>query len=135
MVVDTSALVAILRLEPEAEGLLDALLAAPARWISSVTALEAALVIEGRFGEAAGLRLELFIYDAGLKIVPFDSQQSVLARMAWRKYGMNLGDCCVYALAKVLGEPVLCKGGEFRGTDIAVAADSERGQAGMPVLR
>jgi len=127
MVIDTSALTAILRKEPERDALLTALVGAPARTISAVTALEAAMVIEGRYGPDAGADLELLLYTSRIRIVPFDARQSTIAVRAWKKYGkgrhpaaLNLGDCCVYALARASGEPVLCKGGDFTQTDIAV---------------
>jgi ribonuclease VapC len=83
------------------------------------------MVLEGRYGPDAGGDLELFLFDARAEIVPLDSRQAQAAVRAWRKYGkgrhpaqLNLGDCCVYALAKVSGEPVLCKGADFPRTDI-----------------
>jgi len=128
MVIDTSALVAILQAEPERDAMLDALAKGDRRLVSAVTVLEAAMVLEGRYGPDAGADLELFLFDARTEIVPFDSRQAQAAVRAWRKYGkgrhpaqLNLGDCCVYALAKVTGEPVLSKGGDFPRTDIALA--------------
>ena len=107
--------------------MLKALMASQSRLLSAVTGLEASLVIEGRYGAEAGADLELLIYAAGIRIVPFDARQCEVARTAWRKYGkgrhpasLNLGDCCVYAVAKVYGEPVLCKGDDFQRTDVAV---------------
>jgi ribonuclease VapC len=127
MVIDTSALTAILRKEPERDRFLRAIATAPNRLLSAVTALEAAIVMEGRFGPEAGADLELFVYEAKLEVVPFDARQCEAARMAWKKYGkgnhpasLNLGDCCVYALARISGESVLCKGTDFRQTDISV---------------
>ena len=126
MVVDTSALTAILRSEPDRQAFLDALATAPVRLVSSVTSLEAHMVLEGRYGPEAGADLELFLYTAEIRIIPFDARQSEIAKMAWREYGkgnpadLNPGDCCVYALAKAQGEPVLCKGNDFPRTDIQV---------------
>jgi ribonuclease VapC len=127
MVIDTSALTAILRKEPDRDALLKALVRAPTRLVSAVTALEAAMVVEGRYGPEAGADLELLLYTSRVRIVPFDAEQSSVAVRAWRKYGkgrhpagLNLGDCCVYALAKVSGEPVLCKGRDFPQADIPV---------------
>jgi ribonuclease VapC len=125
MVIDTSALVAILQAEPEREGMLEALAKADRRLVSALTVLEAGMVLEGRYGPEAGADLELFLFDAGAQIMPFDLGQAQAAVRAWRKYGkgrhaaqLNLGDCCVYALAKVSHEPVLCKGADFARTDI-----------------
>lgn len=127
MVIDTSAVTAILRREPERDALLRALVEAPTRRLSSLTALEASLVLEGRYGPDAGADLELFLYTAQIEIVAFDARQYELARRAWRKFGkgnhpasLNLGDCCVYALAKLTGEPILCKGADFPHTDLPV---------------
>ena len=117
MVIDTSALVAILQAEPERDAMLEAVAKADRRLVSAVTVLEAAMVLEGRFGPDAGADLELFLFDARTEIVPLDSRQAQAAVRAWRKFGkgrhpaqLNLGDCCVYALAKVSHEPVLCEG-------------------------
>jgi ribonuclease VapC len=127
MVIDTSALVAILQAEPERDAMLEALAKADRRLISAVTVLEAAMVLEGRYGPAAGADLELFLFDARTETVPLDAKQAQAAMRAWRKYGkgrhpaqLNLGDCCVYALAKVSREPVLSKGADFPRTDIAL---------------
>lgn len=127
MVIDTSALTAILRNEPERDAFLKAITTAPTRLLSAVTALEAGMVIIGRYGADAGSDLELFLHTAAVEVIPFDARQSDVALRAWKKYGkgnhpagLNLGDCCAYALAKLSGEPVLCKGGDFRRTDIPV---------------
>ena len=86
------------------------------------------MVMEGRYGPEAGADLELLLYTSQAEIVAFDTRQLEEARRAWRRYGkgnhpaaLNIGDCCVYALAKVSGEPVLCKGADFARTDIAIA--------------
>jgi ribonuclease VapC len=87
------------------------------------------MVLEGRYGPDAGADLELFLFDARAEMMPFDSRQAQAAMRAWRKYGkgrhpaqLNPGDCWVYALAKVSGEPVLCKGADFSRTDIPLVA-------------
>jgi ribonuclease VapC len=104
--------------------MLNALAKAGRRLISAVTVLEAAIVLEGRYGPAAGADLELFLFDARAEVMPLDSRQAHAAVRAWRKFGkgrhpaqLNLGDCCVYALAKVSQEPVLCRGSGFARTD------------------
>ena len=133
MVIDTSALTAILRREPERDALLRAITVASVRLLSAVTALEAAMVMEGRYGSEAAADLELFLYTARIEIVSFDGSQLEIARRAWKKYGkgrhparLNLGDCCVYALAKISGEAVLCKGEDFPQTDVSIfGRDSE----------
>lgn len=125
MVIDTSALVAILQAEPERDAMLAALARDPNRLVSSVTVVEAGMVLEGRFGPDARVDLELFIFDAGLTVTPFDGRQADAALRAWRKFGkgrhpaqLNMGDCCVYGLAKAVAEPLLAKGRDFPQTDI-----------------
>jgi ribonuclease VapC len=126
MVLDTSAVVAILQAEPQRDRMLEALTKAPRRLVSAVSVVEAAMVLEGRYGHAAGADLELFLFDARVEIAPFDSRQAEAAVRAWRKYGkgrhpaqLNFGDCCVYGLAKATDEPVLQTGDDFPQTDIA----------------
>jgi ribonuclease VapC len=125
MVIDTSALVAILQGEPERDWMLLALTRAETRLVSAVTALEAGMVLEGRFGPEAGRDLELFLFEARVDVVPMDQRQAAAALRAWRKYGkgrhraaLNLGDCCVYGLAKATGEAILYKGLDFGLTDL-----------------
>ncbi len=127
MVIDTSALVAIFLAEPERKLLLDLVLQAETRMISAATVLETGIVLEARRGESAGREFDLFLVRANLQIVPVDSEQTEIARSAWRKYGkgrhpaaLNFGDCFAYALAKFAGEPLLAKGTDFAATDIEV---------------
>jgi ribonuclease VapC len=128
MVIDTSALAAIFFREPEREIFRAAILSANTRLISAVTMLEAGMVIEGRRGGGAGREFDLFAVRA-FQIVAADAEQAELARSAWRRYGkgrhpaaLNFGDCFVYALAKVSGEPILAKGTDFVRTDVGVWA-------------
>ena len=125
MVIDTSALAAIIFGEPERQKFVDAILADVRPLVSAATLLETGIVVEGRQGEAAGREFDLFVVRAGLQIVPFDSEQAEIARSAWRKYGkgrhpagLNYGDCFSYALAKATGEPLLAKGTDFASTDV-----------------
>jgi ribonuclease VapC len=127
MVIDTSALVAIFLFEPERDPFLQAIAFADSRLISAAAAFETGIVLEGRHGETAGREFDLFAVQASLEIVPVDSDQVDLARMAWRKYGkgrhraaLNFGDCFSYALAKYTGEPLLAKGSDFALTDITI---------------
>jgi len=126
MVIDTSAVVAILLGEPEAEPFARAIAADPKILISAFAALEAAIVMEAKKGESAGRELDLLFHQAGLEIVPVTAEQVEIARSAWREYGkgrhpagLNIGDCCSYALAKSSGEPLLFKGGDFSLTDVS----------------
>jgi ribonuclease VapC len=125
VVIDTSAVVAIFLNEPERHLFLAWIAAADIRLISAATVVEAGIVLEARLGEAAAREFELFLHHAQLEIVPVDAAQSDAARAAWRRYGkgrhpagLNLGDCFAYALARVTGEPLLAKGGDFSQTDI-----------------
>jgi ribonuclease VapC len=124
MVIDTSALLAVLLNEAEAEDTAKAIAADPRRLVSAFTALETSVVIEARKGETGGREFDLLVHKAGLDVVPMDSGQAELARSAWRKYGkgrhpagLNIGDCCSYALARYTGEPLLFKGEDFAKTD------------------
>ena len=129
MVVDTSALIALLNMEPESARLAVALESDATRLVSAATVVEAGLVIESRFGSVGGRELDLLIAKAGLSIEPVTVDQADLAREAWRRYGkgrhsagLNFGDCFSYALAKVAGEPLLFKGDDFTHTDITAIA-------------
>jgi len=126
VVVDTSVLVAILGLEPEAPRLVDAFVADGRRLISAASLLEAAIVVEARFGEAGGRELDLLVTKSGLEIEAVTADQVEYARDAWRRFGkgrhaagLNYGGCFSYALAKASGEPLLFKGKDFALTDIA----------------
>jgi ribonuclease VapC len=125
MVVDTSALIAILLGEPDAESLAQALADDPKKLLSAFNALETAIVIETKKGEAGGRELDLMVHRARIEIVAMNVDQVELARSAWRTFGkgnhsagLNIGDCCAYALAKYSGEPLLFKGRDFSQTDI-----------------
>ncbi len=126
MVIDPSAILAILLGEPEAEEMAQAIADGSPRLLSAAGFLEASIAIEARRGEEGARDLDLFIYRAGLEIVPVDAEQAEVARLAWRRFGkgrhpasLNFGDCFSYALAKVTGSPLLFKGGDFSRTDLA----------------
>ncbi len=130
MVVDTSALIAILLGEPETESFVRALVGDPKRMISAFNALESGIVSEARKGEAGGRELDLFLHRARIEIIALNSDQVEIGLSAWRKYGkgnhpagLNIGDCCAYALAKYSGEPLLFKGKDFSQTDIRSVID------------
>lgn len=133
MVIDASALLAILLGEPEAEEFSRSIASDPKRLVSALSALEAAIVIHARKG-AAGLReFDLLVHSAGATIVSFDADQVLLARSAYEKYGkgyhpaaLNLGDCCSYALSRSSGEPLLFKGNDFSRTDVMVVERAHR---------
>ena len=126
MVVDSSAVIAILLGEVEAERLARALLSDGAPIMSAFSGLETAIVIEARKGPAGGREWELLAFKAGIKPIPFTQAQQTLALEAWRRFGkgrhragLNIGDCCSYALAAHTGQPLLCKGEDFSHTDLA----------------
>ena len=128
MVIDTSALIAILLGEPEAEPFALAIAGDSKRLIGAFTALETGIVIEAKKGESGGRELDLLLHQARIEIVPVTAEQFEIALSAWRTYGkgrhpagLNIGDCCSYALAKCAGEPLLFKGDGFSRTDIKVA--------------
>jgi len=127
MVIDASALVAMLNDGPEAERLEAAVEADPVRLLSTASYLEAAIVIETRFGDAGGRELDLWLHRAAVDLVSVDVDQADAARIAYRRYGrgrhragLNYDDCFSYALAKVSGQPLLFKGDDFTHTDIGV---------------
>jgi ribonuclease VapC len=128
MVIDTSAILAILLDEPDAESFESAIEADPLRLLSAGSFFEAAIVVESRFGPPGGRELDLMVHKAGLEIVAFDAGQVELARHAFRTYGkgrhqagLNFGDCFAYALSKASGELLLFKGNDFIRTDIRPA--------------
>jgi ribonuclease VapC len=125
MVLDTSALLALLLNEEEAERFRGAIEEDATRLVSAATLLETALVIEARKGEPGGRELDLLIHKAEIAVVPVDADQVFEARRAWRRFGrgrhaagLNFGNVFAYALARVSGEPLLFKGDDFAKTDI-----------------
>ena len=128
MIVDTSAVMAILRKEPEAASFNETLTLAERPAMSAATLVEVMLVAEGRGGPAASIEAEALIAEAGIEIVPFTPAHAALAVEGWRQWGkgrhpaaLNLGDCFAYALAKARGEPLLFKGQDFAQTDVRPA--------------
>jgi ribonuclease VapC len=126
MVIDTSALLAILNNEPDAVAFEAAVEKDPIRLMSVGTYLETAIVVESRKGEAGGRELDLWLHRAEVELVPVDVEHADLARSAYRRYGrgrhpagLNYGDCFAYALAKSSAEPLLFKGEDFSQTDVA----------------
>ena len=128
MIIDTSALLAILLGEPDAGRYEDAIAAAWPRRMSATALLEAAMVVESRGGAKAGHELDVLLEKAAVELVPVTSEHANAARHAWRRFGkgnhraaLNFGDCFAYALAKTTGEPLLFKGKDFTHTDIEPA--------------
>ena len=129
MVIDTSALVAILRDEPERKAFNRAIEAADTRVLSVASFLETSMVIDSRHGPDGVRDLDLFIAKADIDLVAVDADQAYVARAAFRSYGkgrhpagLNFGDCFAYALAKTSGEPLLFKGSDFPQTDVTAVS-------------
>jgi ribonuclease VapC len=127
MVIDTSAVAAILFDEPDAAALEGKIADDPVRLMSAATLLEAAIVIEARLGDAGGREFDLWLHRAEIEILGVDAEQADLARRAWRHFGrgghpagLNYGDCFSYALAATRDEPLLFKGDDFTKTDVKV---------------
>lgn len=129
MVVDTSALVAIVLGEPDAERYLTALLSSrDGIQLSAVTAVEAAIVVESRQGADATRDLELLLSQLDARVADCDADQVAAALNGWRRFGkgrhpaaLNLGDCFSYALARTVNEELLFKGDDFDQTDVRPA--------------
>ena len=125
MIVDTSALIAVLFKEPDWRLYFDTILASPTRSMAAPNWLEACLVFDNRDNQYVTRRLEQVVQKMGIRIVPFDETMAEVARFAHRRYGrrnhlakLNFGDCIAYAASKVTGEPLLFKGNDFPQTDI-----------------
>jgi ribonuclease VapC len=125
MVIDSSAIIAVLLNEAGAAHIAQAIEASSQRLLSAANLLEASIVIESRKGEAGGRELDLLLYRAAIEIVTVDQDQAEIARIAWRRFGkgrhtagLNYGDCFAYALAKTRGLPLLFQGDDFSRTDV-----------------
>lgn len=128
MVIDTSALIAVLLGEAAAERLIEAIEAAGSRKVSAATVVEASLVLLGRYGEAGDAQLDRLLQTISADIVPVDDVHVRAARDAAQRFGrgrhpaaLNFGDCFSYALAACSGEPLLFVGDDFSRTDIECA--------------
>ncbi|MGB7731238.1 MAG: type II toxin-antitoxin system VapC family toxin [Candidatus Acidiferrum sp.] len=129
MIIDTSAIVAILRDEPEAAMFVEVIAAAQSRRVSAVSFVEAAAVIDGSRDPVASRRFDELFREAQFVIAPVTANQARVARDAYRDFGkgnghpagLNLGDCFAYALAKETSEPILFKGDDFGQTDLTSA--------------
>ena len=128
MIIDTSAVLAVLFREPDAERFARAITMAPSRRMSVATLVETTIVLESRSGPASGYELDAFLLEAGIELEPVTADQAQAARRAWRRFGkgnhpagLNFGDCFAYALAEAWREPLLFKGQDFELTDIEAA--------------
>lgn len=125
MMIDSSAVLAILFAEAEAQKMATAIAGAATRRMSAVNWLEFLIVVESRYDPESADSALLFLQDLNVETVSFDREQLLEARAAWQRFGkgnhpaaLNMGDCCAYAAATVTGEPLLCKGADFSKTDL-----------------
>ena len=131
MIVDASAVIAILCNEREARSFATAIASAKSRRISAVNYVEAAVIIDGSRDPVASRRFDDFFLAADLVVEPVTEGQAKIAREAYRDFGkgsghaasLNFGDCFAYALARATGEPILFKGADFRHTDLTSAIE------------
>jgi ribonuclease VapC len=124
IVIDSSALVAIVYDESEADAFSVAIVNAENAWMSAATWLESAIVVERARGPAGRMRLDKIVAALEIEIVPFDAIQAAVACDAFLRFGkgrhkagLNFGDCMSYALAKTRNAKLLCKGADFAATD------------------
>lgn len=137
MIVDTSALMAIILGEPDAERFLAAMSGSPELAVSAASLVESLIVAEAKGGREATEDLYALLADLECDVVPLDEEQAIVAADGWRRFGkgrhpagLNLGDCYSYATAKVLGRPLLFKGQDFMQTDVGVPDAARRGPIG-----
>lgn len=136
MVIDSSALLAILQNEPERRAFNESIEAAEQVLLSTASFVEISMIVESRLG-ADGVRdLELFIAKARIALIPVDEEQAHLAVQAFRRYGkgrhpagLNFGDCFSYALARARADSLLFKGNDFAHTDIECHPNSSAATA------
>jgi ribonuclease VapC len=129
VIIDTSALISILRAEDDARDMAGAIEKAQVRRISAANFLETAVVIDASRDPVASRRFDEVVEAAELKVEPVTFDQARIARDAYRdfgkgsghKAGLNFGDCFAYALAKATGETLLFKGDDFGHTDVSTA--------------
>jgi ribonuclease VapC len=131
MVIDTSALVAVLLGEPEGRRFNTLIAEDPTRLLSAASRVETGLVVEGRKGDAGRIDLERFLDAAAIDIVAVTSEQAEIACEAFRRYGkgrhpagLNFGDVFAYALATATGQPLLFKGHDFSKTDVTAVVEA-----------
>jgi ribonuclease VapC len=128
VILDTSAIMAILRREPERDAFTVALSGAARPAISAATLVELMLVSETRAGPSVRPEVDLLLARSAVEVVPVTAEHAALAAEGWRRYGkgrhpagLNLGDCFAYALARQRDQPLLFKGGDFAQTDVKAA--------------
>jgi len=132
MVIDASALVAILSGDPRAESMAAAIARDPVRLVSAYSVIEAGATLEAMKAQQAGRELDLLLHRIHADVVALGSSQAELARGAWRRYGrrrdperLALGECCAYALARESGEPLLTVSRALGETDAKLVSFAE----------
>ena len=127
MVIDTSALIAVLQREPEAPALESVMEKTPIRRLSAATLVETGIVLQARYGDHGEREIDLLVQRARIDVIPVTIEQADLARSAYRRFGkgrhpagLNFGDCFAYALSVALDEPLLFVGEDFARTDALV---------------
>ncbi len=131
MIVDSSAVVAVIREEPDATALIEAMIRAERLRMSAATYLETSIVVEARHDPVAVRVVDTILSRFGVELEAFTAEHAQIARAAYRDFGkgsghparLNFGDCISYALAKATGEPLLYKGDDFVQTDIRSALE------------
>ena len=128
MILDSSAIVAIILGGPDALALERTLARDPYRGVAAPTVLETGLVLASRLGGSSELHLTAFLVESGAAVIPFGERHWPVALDGFRRFGkgrhpasLNFGDCVTYATAKVAGEPLLCVGSDFAHTDLTLA--------------
>jgi ribonuclease VapC len=130
MVLDTSAIVAILFAEPEATRMVEAIVAADTRTVGAPTAVEAAAILLARKGPAGEVALDALLQRLGIEVVSMTPEAAAFARSAYQRFGkgvgapgvLNYGDCLAYGVAMAAGDALLFKGEDFPRTDVVAAS-------------
>ena len=129
MMVDSSAILAVIGKEPGYERIVHELAASPGTRIGAPTRLESGIVLTARFGPRGKTALARFLQENSIQTVAFDDAHASVALDAYSRFGkgrhpaaLNFGDCCTYAVASVAGEPLLCLGDDFAKTDLLLVS-------------
>lgn len=128
MILDTSAILALIFGEPDRDEFISKVGRASSVGVGAPTLVESAIVLAARLGEEGPRHLERLVERAGVVVIPFESSHWAIAAEAWLRYGrgrhpaaLNFGDCLAYATARLADRPLLCKGDDFPQTDLALA--------------
>ena len=129
MIIDSSAILAVIGKEPGYERIIHELAASAGTRIGAPTRLETGIVLTARFGPRGKTALARFLQENSIETVAFDEGHAIAALDAYSRFGkgrhpaaLNFGDCCTYAVASVAGEPLLCTGDDFATTDLVLAS-------------